>query len=70
MEKSKTKDEVLNQIYLDAKDLKILIPGLGIQQCRNLIDEIRQEMAEKNLYVPPVKPRLALTKIIKKKFGL
>lgn len=66
----KTKDEILDQLYISAQDLKILIPKLGINKCREFIDEIQQEMKDKNYYVPDGKPKLALTKLAKKKFGL
>lgn len=67
----KTKEEVLNQLYLSAKDIQILIPGLNIVKCRELIDEIQHDMTEKKLYVPPsTKPRRALTKLVRKKLGI
>lgn len=70
-EQMKTKEEVLNQLYISAKDIQVLIPGLNIIKCRELIEEIQQEMKEKNLYVPPsTKPRRALTKLARKKLGI
>lgn len=66
----KTKNEILEQLYLSASDLKILIPKLGLQQCRDYIDEARLEMQKKGYLVPKSKPRLALTKIVKKKLGI
>lgn len=67
----KTKEEVLEQTYIDANDLRILIPKLNIVKCREFIEEIQQEMIEKKLYVPPsTKPRRALTKLVRKKLGI
>ena len=66
----KTKEQLLNQIYLTPQDLKELIPTYGIEKCRDLINDVRQEMEEKNFFVPTSKPKLALTKLVKKKIGL
>lgn len=70
MRKIKTKEEILNQLYITAQDLKILIPKLGINKCREFIDKIQEEMKEKNYFIPDSKPKLALTKLVKKRFGL
>lgn len=66
----KSKEEILNQPYMSAFDLKTLMPTVGIDKCRNYIKEIRQEMKENNYIVPESKTKLALTKLVKKKFGL
>ena len=67
----KTKEEILDQLYISPQDLKILIPALGIDKCRLLIDEIRDEMENKKYYIPPsTKPKLALTKLVRKKMGI
>lgn len=66
----KTTEEILNQPYVDAKDIKMLMPKLGINRCRSLIDEIQEEMKEKKYYIPDGKPKMALTKLLKKKLGL
>lgn len=65
----KTKEEILDQLYMCADDLKILLPSPSIQQCRNYITEVRKEMEEKKYIVPTGKPYLALTKLVRKKFG-
>lgn len=71
MEKTqKTRDEVLNQDYITPQDLKIIMPTLGINNCIEIIREIRNEMKEQNLFVPNSKPLLALTRVAKKKLGL
>jgi hypothetical protein len=66
----KTKEQILEQIYISPQDLKILVPSLGIDACRKFIDEARKEMQEKNYFVPQTKPKLALTKIVKKMIGI
>lgn len=67
----KTRDEVLNQDYVTAKDIQIIIGNVNIITCRELIDEVREEMKNKRLYVPPgTKPKRALTKLVKKKLGI
>ena len=62
----KTKDEILNQPYLTARDLKQLIPTMGINKCIECIKVAREEMQSKGYYVPQTRPFVALTKIIKK----
>lgn len=66
----KTKEEILDQLYINAKDLKILIPNLGINKCVKYIKELQNEMKKKGYFVPETKEYLALTKLVKKKFGL
>ena len=66
----KTKEEILNQTYLSAADLKVLIPTLGVNKCVKYIKDIRVEMEEKGYFIPETKPYLALTKLVKKKFGI
>lgn len=66
----KTKEEIMEQLYISPQDLKILIPELGKTNCLNIIKEMRGEMEKKNIFVPKSKPLLALTKLVIKKFGL
>ncbi len=67
----KTKEEVLEQLYITPNDLKLLIPHLGIEKCRMIIEEVIIDMKNKNYYVPPSKrPKMALTKLVKKKLGI
>ena len=68
--KNKSKDEILNQLYLSPQDLKQLVPSLGLDLCRNFINDARKEMQEKKYFVPQTKPKLVLTKIVKKKLGI
>lgn len=66
----KTADELLKQYYLTAKDLTIIMPGLKIEKARKHVSEIQSEMIEKGYYIPVARPKLVLTKLVKKKFGL
>lgn len=65
-----TANELLDQYYLSAKDLTVIIPNLKIEKARVYISEIRKEMEEKGFFVPKSRPYMALTKLVKKKFGL
>lgn len=66
----KTADEVLNQKYITAKDLMILIPKFKYGNAIKFINSIQKEMIDKNLYIPVVKPKVVLTKLVKKRLGL
>nr|DAV89085.1 MAG TPA: hypothetical protein [Caudoviricetes sp.] len=66
----KTVDEILTQKYISAKDLMIIIPELKYGNAIAFINIIQKEMEEKGLYIPIVKPKVALTKLVKKKLGL
>lgn len=66
----KTKEEIFEQSYISAKDLKALIPSLGINKCVKYISDVQEEMKEKGFFVPQTKEKLALTKLVRKKFGI
>ena len=66
----KSVEEILEQKYISARDLKIIIPNLGINKCVEYIKEIRKEMEEKGYLVPQTKEYIALTKLVRRKFGL
>lgn len=66
----KTKEEILNQVYMSVRDLKTLIPELGINKCTEYIKEIVEEMKSKGYLVPETKKYLALTKLVRKRFGI
>lgn len=66
----KTKEEILDQSYITAQDLKLLIPELGINKCVDYIKQIRVEMEAKGYFVPRGRQLLALTKLVRKKFGI
>ena len=66
----KTKNEILNQIYITANDLKVLIPTMGINACRDFIKKVANEAREEGLYVPSGKIAVAPTNRIKKVLGI
>ena len=47
-----------------------IIPKLSYNMALKYIDNARYEMSEKGYFLPEGKTKVALTKIIKKKFGL
>ncbi len=61
---------ILNQSYITAKDLMIIIPKLSYVRALKYIDDFREEMKEKGYFVPEGRTKVALTKLVKKKFGL
>lgn len=65
----KTKEEILEQLYVSAYDLQKLIPGITYATALSYIKSVQKEMKEKKLLVPEGQTKLALTKIIRKKFG-
>ena len=65
----KTKDDVLNQLYVSAYDMQILNPKMTYANALKYIKEKREEMKKKNLYVPEGQTKVALTKLIKKDCG-
>ena len=66
----KSNDEILNQLYISANDLQILIQPMGRTTAIKYIKEIQEEMKEKGLYVPNTRTKLALTKLVRKRFGI
>ena len=66
---SKTQKEILDQLYLTAYDLKQLIPNMSYNRALTYIKDTRKEMKEKKYFVPEGKTQVALTKLIRKKFG-
>lgn len=66
----KTKEEILNQAYISASDIKIIIPSMGKNRCIEYIKMLRKEMEERNYFVPQTKPYLASTSLFRKKFRI
>lgn len=66
----KTNEEILKQQYVTAKDIQQIIPKLGYVKALKYIDDLREEMKQKNYFVPEGKTKVALTKLFKKKFGV
>lgn len=63
-------ETLLKRYYLTAEDLTIIIPGLKVEKARKYISETQEEMKKNGYFIPESRPKLALTKLIKKKFGL
>ena len=68
--KDKNINQILEQQYLTAHDLMQIIPKISYVRALSYIDNARQEMEEKGYFVPEGRTKVALTKIIKKRFGL
>lgn len=66
--KIKTKEEILEQLYISAYDLQLLIP-MSYSTALEYIKKKQKEMEEKKLFVPPGKTKLALLKLIRKECG-
>lgn len=61
--------DILNQTYITASDLQKIMP-IGKKKALAYINEARAEMKSKNYFIPESKQKVALTKIIRKKFGI
>lgn len=66
----KTQKEILEQQYLSASDLKIIIPTMSYSSALDYIKKIRLKMKESNYYIPSGKTLIALTWMIKKDLGI
>lgn len=68
-ETTKSVSEILDQIYLSADDLLILMPHISYSQALKIIKEFREKMKAKKMYLPGGKTHLALTNLIRKECG-
>ena len=64
------KEKILNKSYLTASDLQKLMYPMSHSTALKHINEIQQEMKDKDLYIPNTKTHLALTKLVRKRFGI
>ena len=64
------KEQILNKPYLCAKDLMKLMYPMSRPTAVRHINAMQEEMKEKGLYIPNTKTHLALTKLIRKRFGI
>ena len=64
------KEKILNKCYLSAKDLQKLMYPMSRPTAVRHINMIQEEMRERGLYIPQTKVHLALTKIVRKRFGI
>lgn len=65
----KTNEEILEQLYISAYDLQKLIPGITYATALGYIKSIQEEMEKKKFSIPCGQTKLALTKLVRKKFG-
>ena len=65
----KTKQEILEQIYMTVKDLKI-ITGLGLGKCQTIMKELKEEALQEGYFIPSERSILVPTKIVKRKFKI
>ena len=62
-------EERKKQEYMSANELVQMIPKLTYEKALTYIHEVRKEMEEKGYCIPIARPKVALTKLVKKKFG-
>ena len=62
-------DKILTLPYITAKDLMVIIPKLSYKRALKYIEDFRIEMKDKGYFVPEGRTKVALTKLVKKKFG-
>lgn len=55
--------------YMTAKELQQLI-GTGYQSAMKIIDEVREEMKQKNYLIPKCRQKVALKRLIEKRLGI
>ena len=54
--------------YITAKELQA-ITGIGYQSAMRIINEIREEMKQKNYLIPKCRQKVALKRLIEKRLG-
>lgn len=62
-------EEILKNYYITADDIRKIMP-VGISKAQKIINELQEEMKNKNYYVPEGKKKVALTKLFKRRYGL
>lgn len=65
----KTKEEILNQVYMNVKDFRQLT-GLGLSKSQSVMKELREEAKEQGYYIPADRTILVPTKIVRKKLKI
>ena len=63
-------EEILKQKYVTAKDIQMLVPGLGYVSALKLIDKYRYQAKEMGYFNPKGKTKIALTWLVKKDLGI
>ena len=62
-------EEIKNKDYINANELMQIIPNLTYDNAIKYINEVREDMKIKGYCIPISRPKVALTKLVKKKFG-
>ena len=65
----KTKEEILNQIYVDTNDILQLLP-IGRNQALKVAKELQQKAKDQNYFIPLNKKILVPTKILRKELKI
>lgn len=65
----KTKEEILEQLYVDVKDILILLP-VGKTQALKVAKELRQKAIDQKYFVPMSKKVLVPTKVLRKELKI
>lgn len=55
--------------YITAKELQA-ITGTGYQSAMKIINEVREEMKQKNYLIPSCRQKVALKRLIEKRLGI
>lgn len=54
--------------YITAKELQELT-GIGYQSAMKIINEVREEMKQKNYLIPNCRKKIALRRLVEKRLG-
>ena len=65
----KTKEEILNQIYVDTNDILQLLP-IGRNQALKVAKELQQKATDQNYFIPLNKKILVPTKVLRKELKI
>lgn len=65
----KTKEEILNQIYVDTNDILQLLP-IGRNQALKVAKELQQKAKDQNYFIPLNKKILVPTKVLRKELKI
>ncbi len=65
----KTKEEILNQIYVNTNDILQLLP-IGKTQALKVAKELRQKAIDQNYFIPMSKKILVPTKVLRKELKI
>lgn len=55
--------------YITAKELQQII-GTGYQSAMKIINEVREEMKNKNYLIPKCRQKVALKRLVEKRLGI